>query len=250
MAISYRTRKFSIPLKVNKVKEEVKVNLASVDLDGETITLTDLADSVDVVLAFDAASSVYDGSLNVDDEVIVGIKNVSDKKEIAKRAVAAYAAHEAPDTLMLGYGEDYISVKQTVAGDVVSAVVSDAAKLEIEEIAAGFDGDANPDIVAGAATLVVDSSNLGFNPALDTLKLQVNCNDYEGAEAGRFDVSVRPAGSEVYAEASADNVAGTDVVIVGGQSNSIVFDGVKVALTGVTGSDANVYLTFISEEVK
>lgn len=247
MTISYRTRKFTIPLRVNKVAEEVKITIADIDLDGEKITLTDAADSADLVLVFDASSDVFDGSLNESEEVIVGIKNVSSKQEIARRISVAYNAAECPDTLIVGYSSDSIQAKQQVAGDVATAVVSDALKLVITEVTAGSDGDVNGDIVAGVASLVVDSSNLGFNPALDTLKLQVNCNDFEGSAAGRFDVSVRPAGSEVYALAAEDNVAGGDVVIIGGQSNSIVFDGVKIDLEGVTASDAAIYLTFISE---
>lgn len=247
MAISYRTRKFTIPLRVDRVKEKVEIEFASSDLDGEEITLIDAADSGTVILQFDADSDVYDGS-QVGGKIQVGIKNASSRSEMVRRAVKAYAASESPDTLILGdLSGNKLSVQQTVAGDVVTAAVTDAAKLVITEIQAGSNGNANPDIAAGAATLSVDSSNLGFNPALDTLKLQVNCNDYEGSGAGRYEVSVRPAGSEVYATAAEDNVAGEDVVIIGGQSNSIVFDGVKVVLAGVTASDAEIYLTFISE---
>lgn len=247
MAISYRTRKFTIPLRVDRVKEKIEIEFASSDLDGEEITLIDAADSGTVILQFDADSDVYDGT-SAGGKIQVGIKNASSRSEMVRRAVKAYAASESPDTLILGdLSGNKLSVQQTVAGDVVTAAVTDAAKLVITEIQAGSNGNANPDIAAGAATLSVDSSNLGFNPALDTLKLQVNCNDYEGSGAGRYEVSVRPAGSEVYATAAEDNVAGEDVVIIGGQSNSIVFDGVKVVLAGVTASDAEIYLTFISE---
>jgi|11_taG_2_1085331.scaffolds.fasta_scaffold06158_2 hypothetical protein len=250
MAITYRTRKFSIPLRVNKVREEVEIELASLDLDGETIALRDVADNGVVTLEFEDSSDTFDGSTLGNGNIAVGIKNAGTAAEMNRRVSVAYAGSQSPDTLIVGYKSDKLSIKQTIHGDVITAVVSDAAKLVITEIAAGSDGNANPDINAGAATLSVDSSNLGFNPALDTLKLQVNCNDYKGDGSGEFDVSVRPAGSEIYALASENNIAGADVVIIGGQSNSIVFDGVKLDLTGVTAADAAIYLTFISEEAK
>jgi len=249
MAISYRTRKFTIPLNINRAAESIKIALADLDLDGETIALRDAADDAVTTFEFDASSSLSDGSLNAGSNVVVGIKNLSTVKAIAERFVQCSKAFQ-PDTLIVGSDADGLVIKQQIVGDIITAVVSDAAKLIITEVVAGSDGIANPDINAGAATLIADSSNLGFNPAIDTLKLQVNCNDFEGSAGGTFDISVRPAGSEVYAPAAQDNVAGEDVVIIGGQSNSIVFDGVKVDVTGLTGSDAQIYLTFIQEEKK
>ena len=249
MAITYRTRKFTIPLKVNKAAESIKIALADLDLDGETIALRDAADNAVTTYEFDSSSSLSDGSLNAGNKVVVGIKNLSTIKAIAERFVQCAKAFQ-PDTLLIGSDAEGLVIKQQVKGDIVTAVVSDALKLVITEVVAGSDGADNPDINAGVATLIADSSNLGFNPAIDTLKLQVNCNDFEGSGAGEFDIAVRPAGSEVYAPAAIDNIAGTDVVIIGGQSNSIVFDGVKVDVSGLTGSDANIYLTFIQEEKK
>lgn len=249
MAITYRTRKFSIPLRTGKVREETDIAIADLNLGGETIALRDVADNGVVTLEFVATSSNFDGSPLGNGNIEVGIQNASEE-EIYRRISQAYAASQSPDTLIVGYHKNKVSIKQTTLGDVVTAVVSDAAKLVITTVVAGSNGVANADINAGAAELIADSSNLGFNPALDTLKLQVNCNDYKGDGGGRFDVSIRPAGSEVYSVASTANVSGTDVVIIGGQANSVVFDGVKIAFTGITGSDASIFLTFISEESK
>jgi hypothetical protein len=256
MAISYRTRKFVVSLRANTVADirdlkfdqlpnvgnilAVKAQRPDLGDDSQTFTFT----------ADDKAS----GEREVDTTIHIGLEDESGNalslSDLVDRvqAVILLWRNQSADRNGLRVTQtssDTLRFEQTVGGAVIS--VAGQAYGTRTDIQAGSDGIANPAINGGAATVEADSSNLGFNPALESNKIQINCNDFQGGGAGTFDVFLRPAGSVRYVEATTGNVAGTDAAVIGGTSLDLLSDGIKLELSGVTAADAEIYITFIKE---
>lgn len=257
MAISYRTRKFVVSLRANTVEDirdikfdqlpvaaqilAVKAQRPDLGEDSQTFTFT----------ADDKAS----GAREADTTVHIGLEDQSGNalsiSELVDRVQSVVLLWRNQSVERNGLrvskqSSDTLRFEQTVGGAVISVAPQGYATRT--NIQVGSDGIANPAIVGGVATVEADSSNLGFNPALESSKIQINTNDFEGSGAGSFDVYLRPAGSSRYILATTGNAAGLDASIVGGTSLDLISDGIKIEMDGVTGADAEVYITFIKED--
>ena len=256
MAISYRSRKFVVSLRADLVADIRDIKFDQLPNAAQTLTVRAQKPdrSADAQVFTFTQDDKESGAVEADTTIHIGLEDsngdalsLSALVDRAQRVVILWK-NQSSDRQGLKVSEtssDTIRFEQNVGGLIVSAEAQAFATRS--DVQVGSDGIANPAIVNGVATIEADSSNLGFNPALESNKIQINSNDFQGAGAGTFDVFLRPAGSTRYVEATTGNVAGTDAAVIGGTSLDLLSDGIKLVLDGVTAADAEIYITFIKE---